>query len=541
MQTATIDPKLKNWFDSLPPKVQQDFMADTVRILAQVNGPYAQFKRTYYNDPVAFVFDCFTWKGNEKPTAYQQEILANIPIKKRVAARGPHGLGKTALASWSILWFALTRDGEDWKAPITASAWRQLTKFLLPEVHKWARRLKWGVIGRDPFNLRTELQTLSLKLSTGEAFAASSDDPATLEGAHADRLFYVFDESKAIIDDTFDAAEGAFSGAGDDTGAESYALAISTPGEPAGRFYDIHKRKPGYEDWWVRHVKLQEAIAAGRISEEWAEQRKRQWGEASAVYQNRVAGEFAANEEDTVIPLSWIERANENWQHWVDEGKPGKFTAVGCDVGGGSEAGAKTVMALVYDEYKVDELRKYTRGNPDTATMETAGRVKGILDKAEADSSGDFEGVGVIDANGIGAGVHHRLKEQGVKSLAFVASKKAVRVFGDKENRIKDKTGEFTFANLRSAAWWTMRELLDPANEDVEVCLPPDDELIGELTTPKWSVKSGARIQVESKEDIVKRLKRSTDSADAVIQGIVGADLCKERDAQFYEIEFISL
>lgn len=506
------------------------------------SGPYARFKRTYYSDPAAFVFDCFDWRDGENPTVYQQEILANIPIKKRVAARGPHGLGKTALASWSILWFALTRDGEDWKAPITASAWRQLTKFLLPEIHKWARRLKWGKVGREPFNARTELQSLSLKLSTGEAFAVASDNPDLIEGAHADCLFYVFDESKAIIDDTFDAAEGAFSGAGDDTGAESYALAISTPGEPAGRFYDIHKRKHGYEDWWVRHVKLQEAIDAGRISEEWAAQRKRQWGEASAVYQNRVAGEFAANEEDTVIPLSWIERANENWQRWVDGGKPGKFTAVGCDVGGGSETGAKTVMALVYDDYKVDELRKYSRGNPDTATMETAGRVKGILDKAEANSPDDeeFEGVGVIDVIGIGSGVVHRLKEQKVPVVSFNAGKAAKRKIGARVEEIKDMTDEFGFVNIRSAAWWQFRELLSPET-DIEICLPPDDELTGELTTPKWSIKSGARIAIESKDDIAKRLGRSTDSADAVIQGVVGRDLASENLTGWRKIKFMKV
>ena len=44
--------------------------------------------------------------------------------------------GKTTIAAWLILWFAPTRDGnpkyEDWKIPTTASAWRQLTKFLWP-------------------------------------------------------------------------------------------------------------------------------------------------------------------------------------------------------------------------------------------------------------------------------------------------------------------------------------------------------------------------------------------------------------------------
>lgn len=469
------------------------------------------FKETYHDDPVAFVHDCFDWEGDSKPAPYQEEVLANIPLKKRVSVRGPHGLGKTTLAAWAVLWFALTRDGDDWKVPMTASSWRQLSKYLLPEIHKWSRRLKWAKIGREPFDDRSELLVLNLKLETGEAFALASSDAALLEGAHADSLFYVLDEARAIPDDTFDAAEGAFSGAGEDTGREAFALAVSTPGEPVGRFYDIQKRKPGFEDWWVRHVKLEEAIAAGRISRKWADQRKRQWGEKSAVYQNRVVGEFAADSEEVVIPLAWVELANERWHEWVEAGRPGKFVCVGADIGGGGENSDKTVLALAYEGYKVGELRKYPRGDIDTATMETVGRIKGILEAKG--------GKAVIDVVGIGLGVYHRLRELGHKNaLAFNAGKSTDR---------RDKTGEFGFFDRRSAAWWLLRELLDP-EEDIGIALPPDDELTGELTTPKKQMRSGARIKVEDKESIKTRLKgrRSTDNADAVIQSITGPELC---------------
>jgi len=35
---------------------------------------------------------------------YQEQILRALVTRKRVAVRGPHGLGKTALAAWVILW-----------------------------------------------------------------------------------------------------------------------------------------------------------------------------------------------------------------------------------------------------------------------------------------------------------------------------------------------------------------------------------------------------------------------------------------------------
>lgn len=218
----------------------------------------------------------------------------------------------TAMSSLAIHWFATTRDGFDWKVVSTASAWRQLTKYLWPEIHKWANRLRWDRIGRMPYTSR-ELMTLALKLRTGSAFAVASSNHEYIEGAHADYLMYIFDEAKAIPDTTFDAAEGAFSGAGDDTAVEAYALAISTPGEPLGRFYDLHQGKPEYKDWYARWVKVEEAIKAKRISRNWMEARKLQWGEDSLIFKNRVLGEFGTSETDGTIPWAWVSAAQERY------------------------------------------------------------------------------------------------------------------------------------------------------------------------------------------------------------------------------------
>ena len=70
---------------------------------------------------------------------------------------------------------------------------------------------------------------MSIKLSTGQAFSVASNQPALIEGAHADQLLYIYDEAKSIGPDTFDASEGAFAGAGTG-GREAIAWAGSTPG-----------------------------------------------------------------------------------------------------------------------------------------------------------------------------------------------------------------------------------------------------------------------------------------------------------------------
>lgn len=453
---------------------------------------------SWYGDPVAFALECVAWPEGQRLADYQCEILRALVEHRRVAVRGPHGLGKSALCALTILWFALSRDlaGQNWKVLCTASAWRQLEKFLFPEVHLWSRRLRWDVIGRQPFDPRMELLNTMLRLEHGQAFCGASDDPALLEGADADSLLVVFDEAKAIPAGTWEALEGALAGPG-----EQMALAVSTPGSASGFFHSIHSRAVGYEDWSVRHVTLEEAIAAGRISPTWAAARARQWGEQSSIYANRVLGEFKSSDEDSVIPLEWVEAAIERWQAWKDSGEdPGPLTVVGVDV---ARMGTDQTVIALRRGYIVTELRHSHHED----TMATTGRVVGVLEANPGARA-------VVDVIGLGSGVVDRLREQGFKrTIAFNASSGTTR---------KDRSGELGFQNVRSSAWWWLREQLDPAF-DPTLCLPPDDLLIGDLSAPRYSLTSTGRIQVESKDEIRKRLGRSTDSGDATVQACFDA------------------
>jgi hypothetical protein len=473
---------------------------DRLRYLLELQRRAAKIKHgiaRYYNDPVGFANDCIDWGDSDGLTEYQEEILDGIPRRKRVAVRGPHGLGKSGIAAIAVLWFALTRDaaGVDWKVPATAGSWHQLTQYLFPEIHKWAGRLRWDKV-RDgrPFSRAHELQNLNLRLAHGSAFAGASANAALIEGAHADSLLFLFDEAKAIPASTFDACEGALGGMG-----EAFALALSTPGAPSGRFYDICRHMPGYEDWHPVHVTLERAVAAGRISEEWAGQRARQWGTESAIYQNRVLGEFYASDEDSVIPLAWAEAAVARWHAWDEAGRPdmGRPRTVGVDV---ARTGSDRTVLAIRNGPVITELRRSVKED----TMQTTGRVKGVLDADDSRTA-------VVDVIGIGAGVVDRLREQHARVVAFNASR---------GSKAKDSTREFGFTGRRSEAWWTLRQALDPSGNP-DICFPDDEMLLGDLSAPHWWVTSGGRIQVERKEDIFKRLGRSTDDGDAVVQAFV--------------------
>jgi len=466
-------------------------------VYSEFTDKYRAFQQKYREDRSGFVRECIQWEEDEGATGYQEEMLTALETHRRVAVRGPHGLGKTAVAAWCILHFALCYDGEDWKVPTTASNWRQLINFLWPEVSKWARRLRWDVIGREPFSIR-ELLTRSIKLRTGEAFALASDNPAAIEGAHGKFLLYIFDEARSIPGDTYDAAEGAFS-----TG-ECYALAISTPGAPNGRFYDIHAQGGGYEDWWVRHVTMKEVLAAGQMSKAWQEARLKQWGEESSVYQNRVMGEFASKDASNVIPLAWVEAAQRRWRKIYNERRMDDVVveAVGVDV---ADQGAdKTVFARQgrLDTGEIVSL-KLERHSKDS-TMVTSGKVTGMYHRYRG-SNPSF----IIDAIGLGAGVVARTRE-------VLGDDAVVGFNSSRGTKRRDISGELGFINWRAAAWWNMREMLDPMNK-FDLALPPDDQLRSELVAPEWTLTSGGRIKIEAKDAVKERLGRSPDAADAVV------------------------
>lgn len=423
---------------------------------------------------------------------YQEAALTSLARNRRVALRSPHGAGKTCIASLATHWFASTREqaGRSWKVITTASAWRQLTLYLWPEIHHWSSKIRWELLGRGPYHPRRELTGLQLRGQHGLAAAVASDDPAMIEGAHADEVLFIFDEGKSIPAGIWDAAEGALSS------GNAYALALSTPGPPSGRFYDIHARKPGLGDWTTMHITLEQAIAAGRIKPGWAQARALQWGETSSIYANRVLGEFHAGDEDAVIPLAWAEAAVERWHAWNDAGQPDVpgLRLVSVDV---ARSGAdKTVLAHRM-AYVITGLDYSVRQD----TMVTTAQVQAALARGA--------GKAVVDTAGVGAGVTDRLRELNLPVVAYVGAAKTTT---------RDRSGTWGFTNVRSAAYWRVRELLDPAFSP-ELALPPDEQLLADLCAPTWSEHTGIppKIQVEPKEDLVARLGRSPDAGDAVV------------------------
>lgn len=122
----------------------------------------------------------------------------------------------------------------------------------------------------------------------------------------------------------------------------------------------------------------------------------------------------------------------------------------------------------------------------------------------------------LIDAVGLGAGVVDNLRAQQYWVTEVISGAKPI------ETRLET----FRFKNLRSQMWWVTREALRKG----EICFEVDDPRLREdLTAPRYTITGDKVIQVESKDEIKKRIGRSTDAADAVVyalsQGIHQAKL----------------
>ena len=429
---------------------------------------------------------------NKHLWSIQADILKSVKDNPRTAVRSCHGIGKTFTAAMCILWFLYTHE----KSIVlsTAPTWRQVEKLIWKEIRAAHRD---AVI---PLGGSLAPKTPELHLIFNEWYAAglSTNEPDRFQGFHEEHILVVVDEAAGVNIGIFEAIEGILTS----TGAR--LLLIGNPTSIGTPFYDAFM-KPGFKTFHVSafdtpnftHAGItQEDIANGTwqdkakeipyprlITPQWVADRYKTWGENSAPYQVRVMGNFPQQGEDTLIPLLWIELAMERWEDTPE----GSYKKLGVDVAAyGSD---KTVIAELRG-LKIMPLNVYSQKN----TRETAGLV---ISHAKETGTRNIN----VDEIGIGRGVVDSLEEEGYENVGVNVAEKS----HDIER----------FHNLRAELWWNLRERLDPDKEPI--ALPRDDELLSELASVKYKVDARGAIQIESKEDMKKRLGHSPDRADAVV------------------------
>lgn len=89
--------------------------------------------RYYARNPIDFVEDVI----GVKPDDNQRAILRSVEAEPMTSVRSGHGVGKSAVESWAIIWFLCTRPYP--KVPCTAPTQHQLFDILWAEAAKWIR------------------------------------------------------------------------------------------------------------------------------------------------------------------------------------------------------------------------------------------------------------------------------------------------------------------------------------------------------------------------------------------------------------------
>lgn len=484
-------------------------------------------------------------KLNEFYWSKQTEILISMAVNRYTAVQSCHDAGKSFIAARAaVKWLDQYEPGEAFvvstaptSAQVSAILWREIQK-----AHKkGAFHGNITTAGYPQWKIGGEL--------VGYGRKPADYSQSAFQGIHARYVLVIVDEACGVDANLFNSVDALV------TNANARVLAIGNPDDPTSHFATICRPDsgwhtiridglltPNFTQDAVEWLECPHCVSQGRtepllarlfreenikfttefvpedlrdmlLSPLWVEERLHRWvglpneaqtlsevAATSSLFVSKVRGLFPDSNSEGIIPLGWVEASMVRWENWKDAGKPDGNTiqrhVLGVDV---ADQGEDQTCIAFREGNVVREIRKYRNAD----TMETAGNVK-------ASMSARPGSVAIIDSIGIGAGVLSRLREQKIRVIGFVASGSA--------KGYKDHSNEFTFTNLRAAAWWRMRELLDPSQPGgSQIMLPRSEMLQSDLCSPHWKVMSGGGIQVESKADIKKRLGRSTDEGDAVI------------------------
>ncbi len=207
-------------------------------------------------------------------------------------------------------------------------------------------------------------------------------------------------------------------------------------------------------------------------------------------------GDFQAGKEDQawqVIPTAWVEAAMARWKP-AKAGDKGTMTAMGLDISRGGRD--KTVWAPRFGWW-YDKLV-----TAQGVTTDDGPKVAGLTVQYQRHGAPVF-----ADVVNVGTSVVDFLEQANVNVHPINGASRATLV---------DETGLLRFANKRAQQYWRFRERLDPAKTVDVIALPPDPELKKDLCAPTFKVTQQGLL-IEPKEQIIKRLGRSTDKGDAVV------------------------
>lgn len=442
--------------------------------------------------------DPVSWSANSAGIelwSKQKEILDSVKENKFTAVQSAHGTGKSMLASILAAWWVDTHPYDDSIVISTAPSANQVHGILWENIRRIARDAKlpgtvqlsdnWVVNGR----------------LVGQGRKPQDYSDHVFQGIHRKYVLFILDEACGINASLWNAART------NTTSEHCRVLAIGNPDDPASEFANVCREGSGWNtikiSLWdspnFSGEEVSESACEHLVDNTYLDMAKAAWGEGSPIWRSKVDGEFPESDEFTVCPINWVLGAFERYNMFMDiptSDEDQHLSQVrkifGVDVAryGNDKTVIATRVGSVFTKFE-----EFTMMD----TIDTANLVMARMNKTRDKA--------IIDMTGIGSGVYDVLKRRGYKVEGFNAGART---------KLLDSSRQIGFTRVRSAAWWKMREALDPSKDPI-IAFPPNDKLQGDLTSPKWEQVLNDQIQVEGKDDLRVRLGRSTDYADAAI------------------------
>ena len=409
----------------------------------------------------------------------QREVIESVRDNQRTAVRSAHGLGKTRLAAYAVLWFLNAYPNS--KVITTAPTWNQVEKQLWREIRAVYNKAQVPLGGKL---LQTELSMDDEWFAMG----LSTDEPERFSGYHAENILVVFDEASGVSEEIYEAAEGYLTTHG------GRMLLIGNPTQVSGQFYQAFHRERAL--WKCIHISVfdspnftdedvPDSVKARLTTPAWVEDKKVKWGEGTPMYDVRVLGNFPSQSDNTVFSLSSVETAQANEIKHMRMIDP---VVVACDV---ARFGSDETVISVRQGDRIRLAAIYVGKD----TQDTAGRV--IAQAKKYAQRTEFFPQIVIDDDGVGGGVTDAIRAQGFMVNPFRGGAKAI----DSQE----------YVNAKSELWFQAAERI------TECDLDDDEQLAADLTCVQYKFDSRGRRVIEPKADVKKRLGRSPDRADSVL------------------------
>jgi hypothetical protein len=219
--------------------------------------------------PLDFVLDAIfktsrvLWRpwlpGSERPALppqgpelWQGEFLDDVGRaitegNRRFTCRAGHGVGKSTIEAWLILWFVLFH--RNLKCPISANSQDQLRDVVFAEISRWHREL-------PPFLkelVEVTAERVFVKADPEGSFAvartARPERPEALQGFHAETLAFFIEEASGIEVIIFETGGGALSS------EHSWVFMFANPTRTSGYFARSHHQNRA--SWRCYHVPCQ--------------------------------------------------------------------------------------------------------------------------------------------------------------------------------------------------------------------------------------------------------------------------------------------